>query len=208
MLEALAPSVPPWTLTGGGALVGFHLAHRSTRDLDLFLHGRATLEDLAERAAQRLREGGMEVTSLQAGRSLQRFRVAHAGETVLLDLVADPVPFIEAPEPRSIGAVSVLVDTPHEILVNKLCALVQRSELRDLVDVRGLLGIGGDFERALRDAPRKDGGFSPLTLAWQLSGLDLSAMGRAEGWKDRDVAALKDFRDDLIERLSRLSRPG
>ena len=45
ILEALADLDPPWTLTGGGALVGFHLKHRTTRDLDLFLHGRAMLED-------------------------------------------------------------------------------------------------------------------------------------------------------------------
>jgi hypothetical protein len=27
---------PPWTLVGGAALAGFHLHHRTTRDLDLF----------------------------------------------------------------------------------------------------------------------------------------------------------------------------
>lgn len=208
VLEALAPSVPPWTLSGGGALVGYHLGHRTTRDLDLFLHGHASLEDFAERAVQRLRDAGMEVHSVQSGRALRRLRVARGSETVLVDLVAEPVPYLEAPSPRSIGSASILVDTPHEILVNKLCTLVQRNELRDLLDVRGLLEIGGDLERALRDAPRKDGGFSPLTLAWQLSGMDLPAMGRAEGWPDRDVADLRDFRDELIERLSRLSRPG
>jgi hypothetical protein len=108
----------------------------------------------------------------------------------------------------SIGRVEILVDTPHEILVNKLCALVQRSELRDLVDVRGLLGAGGDLERALRDAPRKDGGFSPLVLSWQLEGLDLGAMGRAEGLTEHEVAELDAFRTTLIARLSRLSHPG
>jgi hypothetical protein len=207
VLEAIAPSVPPWTLSGGGALVGYHLGHRTTRDLDLFLHGHASLEGFAEDAVQRLRDAGMDVHSVQSGRSMQRLRVARGGETVLVDLVAEPVPFLEAPDPRTIGAASILVDTPHEILVNKLCTLVQRNELRDLVDVRGLLGIGGDLERALRDAPRKDGGFSALTLAWQLSGMDLHTMGRAEGWPDRDVADLRAFRDELIERLTRLSRP-
>jgi hypothetical protein len=32
---------PPWTLTGGGALAGFHTKHRETRDLDLFVLTRA-----------------------------------------------------------------------------------------------------------------------------------------------------------------------
>lgn len=207
VLEVLAPSDPPWTLTGGGALVEFHLGHRSTRDLDLFLHGRATLEEQAECAADRLRSAGMEVTSIQSGRSMQRYSVTRGGDSVLLDLVADPVPVVEAPTRRSIGATEIFVDTPHEILVNKLCALVQRSELRDLVDVRGLLAAG-DLERALHDAPRKDGGFSPLLLSWQLSGLDLRSMGRAEGWAEHDVAELAAFRDSLIGRLARLAHPG
>lgn len=95
-----------------GAQVEYQLGHRATRDLDLFLHGRATLEEQAERAAERLRSAGMEVTSIQSGRSLQRYRVARGGEFVLLDLVADPVPVVEAPTRRSIGATEILVDTP------------------------------------------------------------------------------------------------
>jgi hypothetical protein len=33
----------------------------------------------------------------------------------------------------ALDARSSLLDTPHQILVNKLCALLSRSELRDLV---------------------------------------------------------------------------
>jgi hypothetical protein len=36
VLVALAGIEPPWTLSGGAALAGFHTAHRETRDLDLF----------------------------------------------------------------------------------------------------------------------------------------------------------------------------
>jgi hypothetical protein len=36
VLVALAALRPQWTLTGGGALVGFYTMHRETRDLDLF----------------------------------------------------------------------------------------------------------------------------------------------------------------------------
>lgn len=91
--------------------------------------------------------------------------------------------------------------------MHKLCALLQRSELRDRVDVCGLLA-SGDLERGLRDAPRKDGGFSPLVLSRRLAGLDPSSMGHAEGRVDRDVLELEAFRDTLIARLSRLSHPG
>jgi hypothetical protein len=36
ILACLAQMDPPWTLIGGAALAGFHLHHRTTRDLDLF----------------------------------------------------------------------------------------------------------------------------------------------------------------------------
>ena len=35
ILEILSALQPPWTLTGGAALAGFHLKHRTTKDLDL-----------------------------------------------------------------------------------------------------------------------------------------------------------------------------
>jgi hypothetical protein len=62
--------------------------------------------------------------------------------------------------------VAIRVDTAYEILVNELCALLGRSELRNLVEVRALLDQGFDLARALADAPKKDSGFSPVTLAW------------------------------------------
>jgi phosphoribosyl-dephospho-CoA transferase len=49
----------------------------------------------------------------------------------------------------------ILVETPHQLLVNKLCALLSRSELRDLVDVRVLIESGLDLTRALADCPAR-----------------------------------------------------
>jgi hypothetical protein len=46
ILEELAGFDPSWTLTGGGALAGVHLQHRTTRDLDLFWQGRDQLGSL------------------------------------------------------------------------------------------------------------------------------------------------------------------
>jgi len=40
--------------------------------------------------------------------------------------------------------------------------LLERSEIRDLADVKALLDAGGDLDAALRDAPTKDAGFSPV----------------------------------------------
>ncbi|HVS19349.1 MAG TPA: nucleotidyl transferase AbiEii/AbiGii toxin family protein [Planctomycetota bacterium] len=206
-MSALADLQPAWTLTGGGALVGCYGSPRTTRDLGLFLNGRAKLGEPARRVVDRLRGAGFEVTAIQSGSSLERLEVRSAGESTLVDLVAEPVAQIEAATQREVSGVRFQVDTEHEILVNKLCALLQRSEPRDLLDVQVLLERGGDLERALRDAPRKDGGFSRITLAWQLQSLALKDPLRAEGRDDLDFARLDSFRVELAKSLSRDAKP-
>jgi hypothetical protein len=198
-LDALGPLELEWTLTGGGALAGFHLGHRVTDDLRLCLHGRSALDEAPRVVEGRLRELGFDVEIITRAPSFVRFRVESGPARVVVDLVAEPVPTIEPPMKID----GVRVDTRHEILVNKLCALVSRSELRDLEDARALVEAGGDLDRALADAPKKDGGFSPMTLVWLLDQLDLSR-APALGF---DAARLDRFRAELIARLDP-GRPG
>ena len=178
VLEVLSGIEPPWTLTGGAALVGFHLHHRTTRDLDLFWHG------------------------------CERLLVSEGSDRVVVDLVAEPVETVEPPEPATLGAVTVLVDTPHEILVNKLCALLGRAELRDLVDVHALINRGEDLVRAVGDAPRKDAGFSAVALAFVLRGLPIDALAEVTGLGGPERREMEDLRDALVEKLLRGTRPG
>lgn len=207
ILETLASLDPPFTLTGGGALAGFHLGHRVTRDLDLFWHGRRELGEVSRAAERRLQEAGLTVEHIERSPAFSRLRVAGEGEVVVLDLVAEPVPVVEAPRAIMLGKVaSILVDTPHEILVNKLCTLLGRSEVRDLVDVRALVSAGGDLKRAVLDAPRKDGGFSPLTLAYVLRSFPVERLAASVGMSEPEAAALRDFRDDLVTKMTAWTR--
>jgi len=207
ILEVLADMEPSWTLTGGGALVGFHTRHRTTRDLDLLWHGRSRLEELVPAVEERLREAGLRVSTQQRAISFHRFEVRSEEELCLVDLVAEPMARLADPEGFEVAGHRVRVDGRHEILVNKLCAMLGRSELRDLIDVRELLRTGGDLERASKDAPRKDGGYSPIMLSWILNGLRIRAMAQAEGLDERATHELEAFRDELVERLTRDSRP-
>lgn len=63
----------------------------------------------------------------------------------------------------------VRVDPPEEIFANKLCTLLGRAEIRDLVDVRALEGLGLSLTEGLAAGQRKDGGLIPAQLAWVLS---------------------------------------
>jgi hypothetical protein len=86
-------------------------------------------------------------------------------ESVIVDLVRD-----EAPQVRDkITIDGIVVDPPEEILANKLCTLLSRTEVRDLIDVKTLEAAGHDPLQALPLAEKKDGGVSASQLAWVLS---------------------------------------
>ena len=188
-------------LTGGAALVGFHLGHRVTHDLDLF-----ALEDDLENGSRIVtaaaRELGAEIEALQTSPEFRRLLIRRRTEAVVVDLIRERGVQLIREKPIING---IRVDPPEEILANKLCALLSRSEIRDLVDVRQLELAGHHVEDALAAAAAKDSGLTPAQLAWVLSeivmGNDLIPPG--------DVA-LKDLRlyqEALTIRLTRLAFP-
>lgn len=207
VLAVLAPLEPRWTLTGGGALAGFYTQHRTTRDLDLFVRDHHTLGTIVADARALLHEAGFSVNVVRSTPTFSQLDVRDRDATVLVDLVADPTPIAESPVSVMVGDTSILIDTPHQLLINKLCALLSRSEIRDLVDVRALRDAGGDIERALHDCPRQDGGFSSLTFAWSLQGIPLERLARASGASDDDVEALVALRTHLITIATTGARP-
>ena len=134
--------------------MGFYLGHRTTRDLDLFWTQRAELGELPARVIETLRHEGLEVTSVQTELSFHRLRVSDGNEVTLVDLVSDPMPGAHPAVSFPVGDVTVAVEPVHDILVSKLCALLGRAEVRDLIDVRALLAAGEDLRKAVADAPR------------------------------------------------------
>lgn len=188
-------------LTGGAALVGFYLHHRQTDDVDLF-----TLENEIERGFRLVnevaREMGASVESLQTSPDFRRLLLLRGERAIVVDLVHEYVYQIDRDKSVING---IRLDTPEEILANKLCALLSRSEIRDLVDVRALEIAGNSIESALDAAAQKDTGFTPAQLAWVLSeirfGNDLIPPG------DVTRIELQDYLKDLLTRLSRLAFP-
>jgi hypothetical protein len=91
---------------------------------------------------ERLTMSGFDVVALRTGLGFAQLRVSKGAEVTVVDLVADPVPVVEAPQAVQIDGTEIFVDTPYEILINKLCALLSRAEFRDLVDLEALIGEG------------------------------------------------------------------
>jgi hypothetical protein len=118
----------------------------------------------------------------------------------LIDLVIDRAPVIE-PDKANFGTIQV--DTLREIAANKICALVGRSQVKDLVDLKALLDAGIDLDGAIADAGRKDGGADPATLAWLLSELTISPEARLPGGVD--PAKMTAFVTELIPKLEKIA---
>jgi len=188
-------------LTGGAALAGFYLGHRDTEDLDFF-----ATSNILDDADHALRDVVVELgATLESPKTFQTFRrriVRRGDEAVIVDLVFDQAPQIFAEKPTIDG---IRIDPPEEILANKLCTLLSRCEIRDLVDVMHLERSGLRVEDAISNASRKDGGATPGQIAWVLSQISIGDEARLPGGVA--PAEMRRFLEDLQVRLGRLAFP-
>jgi hypothetical protein len=202
VLDAFFEIERQFFLTGGAALAGFHLRHRRTLDLDLF-----TAEDRLEEGESALRVAaqrtGATVEGLRASPTFRRFLLRRGEESVVVDLVRDLAPQIEQ-DKQQIG--QIMLDSPREIMANKLCTLLSRAELRDLVDVRALEEAGYTVEEHLPLATRKEAGLTAAQLAWVLSEIELGDDATPPGGVS--VEDLRAYLTGLQQRLARLAYPG
>ena len=200
VLSILAGFEPQFILGGGGALA-IYLAHRTTRDLDLFWPDASQLTERPRAIRQRLVDAELSVSTLQDSPGFVRFRVADGASAINLDLVADPTERLEPPNHVNVAGAAITAESLPDLLANKLCAMLGRSELRDLIDAEALVSHGVSLDDAIASAPKKDGGFSPLTFAWVLQNFDVQSMAEATDVPQAQRERLDRFRRDLIERL-------
>jgi hypothetical protein len=200
ILEAFFRHTSSFHLTGGAALAGYHLGHRTTEDLDLFTH-----EEAIEEGDQVLQticsEVGATIEKIRTAPDFRRRLVTRGDETVIVDIVLDRVPGNN--EKLTFG--NVRVDTLEEIMANKLCSVLARCESRDLVDVMALDRAGISVEDSIPLAMDKDTGLTPAQLAWVLSQVSMADDAHLPG--DVDARELMEFLTDLQGRLSRLAFP-
>jgi hypothetical protein len=201
VLQAFFEYEKRFFLTGGAALVGFHLHHRTTRDLDLF-----TSEDRIEQGAAALaavaRDIGATLESLVVYVDFRRFLLQQGSSSVVVELVRDRAPQLIEAKPI-VG--TIRIDPPEEIMANKLCTLLSRAEIRDLIDVRALEAAGYSVEGHIEKASRKDAGLTPGQLAWVLSQMEIGDDARLpEGVR---VDELRIYLRGLESRLSAMAFP-
>lgn len=148
------------------------------------------------------RDLGATIEAIQTAPEFRRVLVQRGDEAVVVDLIREYVVQV-SPKKQIIG--NIRVDPPEEIMANKLCALLSRSEIRDLVDVRALELAGYKFEDALTAAQAKDRGLTPAQLAWVLSQIEFGSDMIPPG--DVPAQELRDYLAELIIRLTKTAYP-
>lgn len=201
VLEAFFQREKRFFLTGGAALAGYYLGHRTTEDLDFF-----TTEDcLAEASGHLLeiaRDLGLEIEALRTSPDFRRYLVRRGDEAAVVDLVHDRAPQL-FPDKRSVGRLRI--DPPEEIVANKLCTLLSRAEIRDLVDLRALEQAGYRADTFVEMAQRKDGGLTPGQLAWVLSEVEIGDDAQIPGGVSAEE--LRTYVEQLQRRLAARAYP-
>ena len=190
-------------LTGGAALAGFYLHHRTTDDLDFFTHEKEAFETGGGALAAAADDVRATTTVRQNAPGFRRYVVSRGDESVVVDLVWERVP---SAYPDKVETAGVRVDPIEEILVNKLTTVVSRSEERDIVDLLILEQRGLRIEDGLAAALAKDGGCTPAALAFVLSEVVVPDSATLPGGVS--PVALRLFIEDLVVRLRRVAHPG
>ena len=191
----------PCHLGGGAALAGVYLGHRTTGDIDLFVHDADDMRSLVGLLPAAAAEAGIEVTLLRDAGHLVRAQLsAREGSRVEVDVVHEPVGDIAAPPPPVEG---VVVESLDDLRANKLTCILSRSEPRDLVDLYFLDRAGFPPERDLEAALRKDAGIDPAVLAWLLARFPTRPLPTM--LESLTPEQLEKFRDTLAERLRNIS---
>lgn len=201
-LNAFFAVTDAFYLTGGTALAGFYLAHRTSVDLDLFTQTNEAFEHLAVIMADTATRLSARIEAVRTTPYFKHFE-AHMPDGPLTLHSARDIPVRLAPV-RNCGGVQV--DAIEDIMANKLCAMLGRSAMKDFIDLYFLHAAGFVIADYLPKACAKDGGLAPESLAYAIDQLALDAVP-CYMVTPVTLDALRQFQTQTIETLVTMSFP-
>lgn len=191
-------------LTGGSALSIFYYDHRHSYDLDFF-----TEKDIDWLFHERLfisivEEIKAEYTTITKAPFFHRYELRRGKHREIIDFVIEKIPQID----KKKNKFDIIdVDTPLEIGINKICTLLSRTELKDVIDLFFLVKNGFNIKENIEKAKQKDGGIEPAIISYLLSQFNVSKLPDYMIEKVT-IKELEDFISDLKKLLAEISFPG
>jgi predicted nucleotidyltransferase component of viral defense system len=151
-------------LTGGTAASRAYLQHRFSDDLDLFVNDVADFPVQADRVAHALRASTKwNCQILQREERIVRLVVDQQDMNLKIEMINDV--------PSRVGtirnhAILGLLDSPENILANKVSTLIDRREPKDFADIWGFCSrMGLSLRHALESSAGKAAGIFAADLA-------------------------------------------
>ena len=181
-------------------MAGAWLAHRVSRDIDLFCHDRERHRDLVLEVPRIASAAGFTCRVVRDGGAHVRAVLERPSGNLELDLVHEPAPDLE-PAPALLDGVRV--ESLTDLRASKLTCLSSPAEPRDLVDVFWLEKAGYPPEADLPLALQKDSGVDPGILAWLLKTFPVEPMPVM--LQPVTAPELRTYRDALARRFKELS---
>lgn len=164
LLRAFGAADTSFYLSGGTAASRGYLQHRFSDDLDLFVNDEPRFALWGQRLIDSLvRLPELKVNVLLREERFVRFEVLQGEVFLKIELVNDV--------PAHVGEVRLdpvlgRLDSPENILANKLTALLDREEPKDLADVWGFAcKLGLSIADAITSAQSKAAGVFPADIA-------------------------------------------
>ena len=190
-------------LTGGSALSIFYFDHRYSYDLDLFSEKSKDLYLVNKQVTHVADKIGAKVEKVSTSPLFCRYALSRDGQTEIVDFVLEKVPPVFNHK-NTYG--NIVVDTLEEIGINKICALVGRSEIKDIVDLYFIARSGFSVTENIENARKKDGGVDPSVLSFLLDQIPLDTV-ECQFVADFDEASFRDFVSKLKNDLADIAFP-
>jgi predicted nucleotidyltransferase component of viral defense system len=175
VLEALNAARTRFYLTGGTALSRCYFHHRYSDDLDFFVNDDDQFDSYMVGVYSILKKAGI---TMELMIDETRFKRIVADQTLKIDFIND-VPFYLGDVQQIPGFPFKAIDNPANILANKITALRDRSEIKDLVDIREIARqMRPDWKMIFSAADSKAAGIFPPEIAEKMEGFDPSNLER------------------------------
>lgn len=190
-------------LTGGTASSRGYLNHRLSDDIDLFVNDDSRFGLWSERVIHTLSASDdWRLDILQKEERFARLSLAEKDILLKIEMINDVPSYIGT---IRTDAILGKLDSPENILANKVTAIIDRQEPKDLADIWGFCcKMGLSLNEAITDAHSKAAGIFPADLARVLCSATMADWEAVRWIEPPDVERyLQDLHrlgDDLIMR--------
>jgi len=175
VLAALDGAGTRFYLTGGTVLSRCYFHHRYSDDLDFFVNDDGRFNQYMIAVYSALKKAGI---ALELTIDESRYKRIVADQELKIEFVND-VPFYLGQPQQIPGFPFTAIDNLQNILANKITALRDRNEIKDLVDIREIaLQTHPDWKMIFSAADSKSAGIFPPQIAEKMENFDLAILER------------------------------